>query len=309
MSDKHYDMLVFGDTCVDLLMSGSNVVPQFGQVEKLVDDYGLEMGGSCCIFASQAARLGMRVALLGKVGADAFGQLIIDQLKDSGVDTRYIQVDPTLKTGITLSLSHGHDRAMLTYMGSLCALKPSDVQDELLASTRHLHYGSLFLHTGLLPGWVEILARARSFGASISLDTNWDPAEQWDARLAEAFQYIDILMPNEQEARFISHKPTLPEAITDLRGRVPLLALKRGEMGARLYTSTHEFSASVEPARPGGDSVGAGDSFDAGFVTGWLNALPLQACLEIGCACGRGVAGDVGGVHGQPYRHQIPALS
>ena len=74
MSSKPFDLVVFGDTCVDLILKDADVVPEFGQVEKLVADYDLEMGGSCCIFAAQAAKLGLRVALVGRVGADAFGR-------------------------------------------------------------------------------------------------------------------------------------------------------------------------------------------------------------------------------------------
>ena len=58
--EKRYDIITFGDMCVDLIMSGGDIVPRFGQVEQLVEDYTLEMGGSTCIFACQAARLGLK---------------------------------------------------------------------------------------------------------------------------------------------------------------------------------------------------------------------------------------------------------
>ena len=73
---RKYDVVTFGDLCVDVVLSGRDVTPQFGQVEKLVDDYTVEMGGSCSIFACQAARLGLRVGILGRVGPDDFGRLI-----------------------------------------------------------------------------------------------------------------------------------------------------------------------------------------------------------------------------------------
>ena len=177
---KLYDIVVFGDTCVDLILRDDDIVPRFGQVEKIVAGYNLEMGGSCCIFAAQAAKLGLKVALLGWVGEDAFGQLIIDTLTSAGVDTQFIRSDSKLSTGITVHLVQADDRAMLTHPGSLNKLTVDDVTDEVLASARHLHYGSLYLQTGLLPHWVEILQRAKRLGLSVSLDTNWDPEENWN---------------------------------------------------------------------------------------------------------------------------------
>ena len=305
---KRYDIIVFGDTCVDLILRDEDVAPMFGQVEKTVAGYDLVMGGSCCIFAAQAAKLGMRVAILGRVGADYFGKLIVDALAEAGVDTRYIKVDGGLRTGVTVHLVQGDDRAMLTHMGSVKALTAADVDDEILASARHLHYGSLYLHTGLLPHWIEILQRAKRHGLTVSLDTNWDPNERWDHDLARAYPYIDVLLPNEQEAMHLSGQSTYGEAISDLRKRVPLLVVKRDIAGAVAWQGEAEFAQSVFEANEGGDGIGAGDSFDAGFLTGWLEGLSLANCLSIACHCGRAVAGGIGGLAGQPRKRDIMTL-
>ncbi len=305
---QQYDIIIFGDTCVDLIINGSDVVPQFGQVEKLVDNYTLELGGSCCIFAAQAAKLGLRVGVLGRVGDDAFGRLVIQRLQEAGADTQHMLVDPTLKTGLTIHLTQPNDRAMLTHLGSLNALTPADVDDSFLASARHLHYGSLFLHTGLLPQWGSILQRAKKLGLSISLDTNWDPDERWDSGLNEAFPLVDIFLPNEQEAIRIAHTSLLADAISTLREKVSILALKQGEDGACVYEAAQSSRCTVEPAPAGGDGIGAGDSFDAGFVAAWLRGLPVAQCLEVACMCGRSVAGHIGGFRGQPHAEDIPLL-
>ncbi len=307
-SRKPYDIIVFGDTCVDLILRDDDVAPQFGQVEKTVAGYDLVMGGSCCIFAAQAAKLGLRVAILGRVGADYFGKLIVDALAEAGVDTRYIDVKDDLRTGVTVHLVQGDDRAMLTHMGSLNALTAADVADEFLASARHLHYGSLYLQTRLLPHWVEILARAKQLGMTVSLDTNWDPAERWDHDLERAYPYIDVLLPNEQEAMYLSGMDSYGAAITNLRQRVPLLVVKRDIAGAVAWQGEREFAQSVFEANEGGDGIGAGDSFDAGFLAGWLNGLPLAGCLSLACECGRGVAGGVGGIAGQPVQSDFSVL-
>jgi sugar/nucleoside kinase (ribokinase family) len=299
-ADRPYDVITFGDLCVDIVMTGGDVVPQFGQVEKLVDDYLLEMGGSCSIFACQAARLGLRTAILGRVGDDDFGRLILRRLRQCGVDTRFVAVDPGLKTGMGVSLCQGDDRAILTYPGSLCALRPQDVGDDLLASARHLHHGSFFLQTGLRQAMPDIFRRARALGLTTSLDTNWDPDERWDSTLAQLLPLTGLFMPNEQEALLISRRASLVEAAAWLASRgIPLVAVKRGAAGACLYRQGELLECSVPPAS-GGDSIGAGDSFDAGFLAGWLRGLPFEQCLAIACQCGRSVAGAYGGLLGQP---------
>jgi sugar/nucleoside kinase (ribokinase family) len=297
---RPYDVITFGDMCVDLIVSGADVTPRFGQVEKLVEDYGVEMGGSSCLFACQAARLGLRVGILGRVGDDDFGRLIVHRLEECGVDTGYVIVDPALKTGLGIALCQNGDRAILTYMGSICALRPDDVSDEFLASARHLHHGSFFLHTGLRPAMPGIFRRAQELGLSTSLDTNWDPAERWNSTLRKVLPLADVFMPNEQEALQITGCAALEEAARQLRARgIPLVTVKRGPEGARAYGEQGMVECRVAPAA-GGDSIGAGDSFDAGFLAGWLRSLPLKQCLDIACYCGRSVAGAVGGLQGQP---------
>ena len=305
---RQYDVITFGDMCVDLIVSGDDVVPRFGQVEKLVDDYALDMGGSCCLFACQAAKLGLRVGILGRVGDDDFGRLIRCRLDECGVDTQHVIVDPKLKTGLGIALCRDDDRAILTYMGSICALEPADVSDALLASARHLHHGSFFLHTQLRPQIPGILRRARVLGLTVSLDTNWDPDERWNSTLREALPLADIVMPNEQEARHISGCDEWCEAVAWLHAcGVPIVTLKLGAQGARVHTAQETHACAVSPAT-GGDSIGAGDSFDAGLLAGWLRGLSLEQCLQIACRCGCSVAGAVGGLLGQPSWEDIDLL-
>ena len=317
---KMYDVIAFADSCVDLVLRDADIAPRFGQVEKTVAGYDLVMGGSCCIFATQAAKLGLRVALLGVVGADAFGEFMLDSLTATGVDTSLMRVDETLRTGLTLHLvktgrteqtdqtGQDMDRAMLTYPGSASALTAADISDELLAQAQHLHYGSLFLQTGLFPDWLQILRRAKKLGLTTSLDSNWDPADAWHIDLGQALNYVDVMLPNAQEAIKLCGVDTLAQATRYLRQCAPVLALKRGADGASAWANGVEYAQTVAAADPGGDGIGAGDSFDAGFLAGWLAGLTLQDCLSIACQCGRAVASRIGGEAGQPYRADLREL-
>lgn len=299
-ASRKYDVITFGDMCVDLIVSGPDVTPEFGQVEKLVEDYTLEMGGSCCIFACQAARLGLRTAILGKVGKDRFGELILNRLEESGVDTRFVTVDAALKTGLGIALCPPGDRAILTYMGTINVLQPGDVKEDFLASAGHLHHASYFLHTGLRPAVPDIFRQARRLGSTISLDTNWDPEEKWGPELRQLIPLVDVILPNEQEALRITGAADLDAAVEGLHWMgAPLAVVKRGDKGALVSDRQRSLTQSVQPADSGGDSIGAGDSFDAGFLAGWLRGCSIESSLAIACECGRSVASSVGGLHGQ----------
>ena len=147
---RDYDLLVVGELNPDLILKG-NVDPEFGQVEKLVDDFTVAPGGSSSIFAASAARMGLKVLYASRVGDDVFGHYMIDALQAIGIDTRYVSVDPEIKTGATVILSRGEDRAMLTYLGSLGVISQQDVDPAWFSRVRHLHVASPFLLTGLRP--------------------------------------------------------------------------------------------------------------------------------------------------------------
>jgi sugar/nucleoside kinase (ribokinase family) len=299
-SAYQYDILTVGDMCVDLIVSGDDVVPRFGQFEKLVGDYELEMGGSCNIFACQAAKLGLRVGVIGRVGDDDYGRLVLQRLVESGVDVQHVIVDPAVKTGLGIALCQGNDRAILTYPGSLNAVYPEQIDDSLLRSARHFHYGSFFLQTNLRTAIPAIFAQARAFGLSTSLDTNWDPEEKWNGTLRQTLLLTDVFFPNEQEAMLISRASTLDEALQVFQDMgVSMIAVKQGEYGALVDVKSVRHTCML-PVSSGGDSVGAGDSFDAGFLAGWLRGLPVSQCLRLACHCGREVVSRAGGIQGQP---------
>ena len=306
MTQSLFDIITVADACADMVVDLGDVLPQFGQVEQWVPDYMLEMGGSGCIFACQAAKLGLRVAILGRVGADPLGQLVRDRLAGAGVDTRYLWADPALKTGLTVHLGRaGGDRAMLTYGGALNAVYPADLDDAFLRSGRHLHLGAYYLQTNLLPAAPAVLRRAHALGLSVSLDTNWDPAERWEGGLDEALAHADLFFPNEREALAIAGAADLATAVETLGRRVPVLAVKLGREGALVRAGGRSVTVPVAPVEPL-DTIGAGDSFDAGFLAGWLAGLPLDRCAALGNACGRANSLQRGGLAGQPTLADLP---
>lgn len=300
------DVLVVGDLNPDLILRG-DVTPVFGQTEKFVDDATLALGSSAGIFACGAARLGLKVAFAGKVGDDEFGRFVIRELAARQVDTSGIVVDPSVKTGLGLGLSRGDDRAMLTYLGSIAALCYEDIDPALLARARHVHIGSYFLLTNLRPDVPKLFKTARSLGLTTSLDTNYDPAQWWNGGLQAVLTQTDIFLPNEIELRTITGRSEPEAGLAWLAERIPLVAVKLGPQGAIARRGPEIFqAASLSVAVV--DTTGAGDSFDAGFIYGYLAGWDIQQALRLGCVCGALSTQAAGGTAAQPTLEQALAV-
>jgi sugar/nucleoside kinase (ribokinase family) len=292
------DVLVLGEINVDLILWADEITPVFGQ-ERLVEDATLTLGSSSVIFACGAARLGLQVAFVGVVGDDEFGQFMLREIAARGVDVGPVIVDPAAKTGITVSLSTATDRALLTYSGSIAALTPEQVDRALFDRARHVHVGSYFLQAGLREGLPELLAQARKRGLTVSMDTGWDPVERWDDGLRETLAQIDVFMGNADETRAITGRANLEAALASLIEQVPVVAVKLGAKGA-IARREGETARAVPPPVQVVDTTGAGDSFDAGFICGYLRGWPLRRTLRLACACGALATRQAGGTVGQP---------
>jgi sugar/nucleoside kinase (ribokinase family) len=293
-----WDVLVAGEINPDLILSDPALEPRFGQEEVLVESAELTIGSSSAIFACGAARLGLRVGFIGVVGDDEFGRFMCDSLASARVDVSAVIVDKKQPTGLSVILSRGTDRAILTFLGAMCALQGRHITDSLLGKARHLHVGSLFLQTGLQGDVADLFRRARTLGLTTSLDTNWDPAGVWKG-VEEILPWTDVCMPNAQEAQALTRARDPVLALERLAEAVPCVAVKMGSEGAiaRRGTETARAAALTTALV---DTVGAGDSFDAGFLYGLLHHWPLDQSLRLGVACGSLSTRAAGGTAAQP---------
>lgn len=297
-----FDILVLGELNADLIMQG-DLEPAWAQAEKLIDDAIITLGSSSAIFACGAARLGLKVGFVGVIGDDLLGHYCRDTLAAAGVDTSAVVVDPVQRTGMTVILQRPDDRAMFTFLGTIAALTPALIDRSLLTNARHVHVGAYWLQKGLHAGLAGIFQVARQYGATTSLDTNWDPAQQWSG-LEQVLAETDMLLPNEAEAHAIAC--TLAGRAVDsaqvldlLASRVPTIAIKRGDAGAIAARHSQRASVTSLPVAVV-DAVGAGDSFDAGFVCASLHGWELERCLRLGVACGSLSTRAAGGTAAQP---------
>jgi sugar/nucleoside kinase (ribokinase family) len=298
-----FDILVAGEINPDLILSG-NVVPEFGQVEQLVDSADLTVGSSSAIFACGAARLGLKVAFVGVCGADIFGRFMLDELSHHAVDVSGVIVDPSQPTGLSVILipSGGEEaagnRAILTHLGTINCLRAEQVTRAMLQKARHLHIASYFLQTALQSGLPDLFRSAHALGLTASLDTNWDPSGTWRG-FEELLGLVDVFMPNQNEALVISGAATLEAALQILSRKCRVVAVKCGPEGALARQGDEAVRVAALPVQVV-DTVGAGDSFDAGFLFGWLKGWNLERTVTLAVACGSLSTRAAGGTSAQP---------
>lgn len=295
-----FDLLVIGDANPDVVVGPVAQPILFGQKERLVPSGSLVLGGSASIMACGAARLGLRVAFAGRVGDDAAGVFVRTALADRGVDVSALVTDPALPTPLTTILVSGDDRAILTSPGCLPNTAAEDVPRSLLRSVRHVHAGSFYLLPGLAAGLAGIFKQAKAAKATTSLDPNDDPAGKWDRMVLDPILRVtDYLLPNAVEALALTGHHSVVDAAGILARRGPLVVVKNGAEGALAHNGSKVITApalKVETV----DAIGAGDSFDAGWVAAVLNGMKPDRALTIAAACGSLSTRAAGGTAAQP---------
>lgn len=276
------DVLVVGDANPDLILAG-DAVPRFGQAEQLLDRADLVLGGSASIMACGLARLGVATGLAAVVGEDVFGHLVRDRLTARGVDISGVVVDPRTPTGLSVLLLADDDRAILTLLGTVPGLEAGHVLARVETSApQHVHVASYFLQPGLAAALPALLDQLRDLGVTISLDTNWDPAERWTG-LVEVLRRVDILLPNRAEVLAIACAlgvevgDDVPAAARALAAYGCRVVVKCGAEGALSIGPDGSSASAAGLAVDVVDTTGAGDSFDAGYVAALVGGVIDEA--------------------------------
>ena len=282
--DKPFDLAIAGELNLDLILYG---LPAVMETERdlVGTDFVSTLGSSSAIVAHNAAMLGLRVRFATLVGDDDFGRIALGRLQDAGVDLSGVRVDEATATGVTIVLPHGAERHSLSYLGCIAALTVDHLDLQALVQARHFHLSSLYLQTGLHRGLPDLLRHLKSAGLTLSLDTNDDPEDRWGEPLPAILPLIDVFLPSERELCRMAGGCALDEAVAAFGERVPTLVVKRGRNGCTVKTGgqvTDLPGVSVTPV----DTIGAGDSFDAGFLHAYLAGNEVLECARAGNIAG-----------------------
>ncbi len=281
-------LIVVGDIHVEISVP-PHEIPSAGGICS-VPPITLQVCGSAANTAITAARLGVSTAYSGTAGDDIFGQLIRDRLAEERVDISRLQVlsGRDSPTAVVLEGTRG-PRATMVHEGTHadCHLP------ELIfnAPCRVFHFAAPERMTAIWPRVAtEFIRRLKVARRTVSLDPFVAANPSNSKRLKQEYQHllelVDIVFPNEEEARLISGRRELKSVIRYFHERgVAIVVVKRGESGAVV-----SWEGRVVNARTNGvevvDSSGAGDNFVAGFLAGHLRGLDPVECARFGCALG-----------------------
>lgn len=278
-----FDIAAIGELNVDIILNGIESEPEIGK-EKFASDMTLTLGSSTAIFAANAASLGSKVCFVGMTGNDIFGNLVSEHLQAKGVDTGYLIRSGNVATGATIVMNYGEDRANLTYQGAMDVMGYDDMDLSVFENARHIHLSSLFMQTALLRDIDKVLAKAAENNITVSLDTQWDPVEKWEMDWKKVLPQVTVFLPNEKELMALTGTSDVEEAIAAVQPYIGnAMVVKMGSKGSMLVRKdgTRNFLPSFLNKEVV-DAIGAGDSFNSGFISAFVAGHSLEDCQRNG---------------------------
>ena len=281
-------VVCLGILVADVVAKPVDDVPERGKLG-IVEKIELHTGGCAGNTGAALKKLGIDVALIGKVGNDGFGDYLIKEMSQCGLNVQGIRKDSNVNTSCSLALVEDDgERRFIHCYGADGTFTEDDVDWDIIKGCKILHIaGSLLMPTFDGIQTARVLEKARSMGITISLDTAWDPKGKWLETIEPSLKYIDIFLPSIEEARMITGLDTAEE-IADffLKYGMKIVGLKMGSKGCFIKSSQNEIVELPIFNIDAVDATGAGDAFVAGFIMGVLNDWDMKRTAEFACAVG-----------------------
>ncbi|MCB1468756.1 MAG: sugar kinase [Rhizobiaceae bacterium] len=250
--------------------------------------------GAPAIFIDQAARFGQPCGMIGCVGADDFGSVNLDRLKQDGVDISGIAIDPEYATGSAFVRyrEDGSRDFVFNIKHSAAGLTSlTDAARALIDGSDHLHVmGTSLFSPEIVATTLEGIRLIKAKGGTVSFDPNVRPEMLGLPGLRQALETIflqcDLFLPSGQELYLFAKATTEAEAVAEiLQGGVTAIVVKNGSEGATYHdseTSIRQPAFKVDEVDP----TGAGDCFGATFVSCWLRGMAPADALRYAAASG-----------------------
>ena len=300
---KKWDVYVYGDVNIDLVVPGVESLPPFGS-EVDVPTMETFVGGGAALFTLGLAKLGLTPVFQGSIGKDMYGAYIRKLFCDLGVDDSLLLDSDTKKTGISISFTTQKDRCFLTYRGTNEGISLEHMDLAQLPYAKHVHvtgYEGLSNHAQYL----EVLTKIREMGnVTVSFDVGWDTTGVWYEGIYDLLPMIDVLFMNETECMHYTRCEDVEEGARKLAEKAGMAVIKLGKKGALAVKDGNVYRAPTYKVKVM-DTTGAGDSFNAGFVYGYLSGMDVEQSLKRGNGCGSLSASALGGNTGFPFREQL----
>lgn len=297
---KEIDVLIAGTPNIDLIVPPYDELPGPGE-EIRVDNMYVQCGGGVAITAIGLSRLEMKTMIYGAVHNDLFGEFILREMEKYGVQIETIPSEKS--TGISIALDVDKDRRFITYDGCVNEVSPKDIPKVLLEKARHTHLTNYRGRTDL-EEYLDFIEAAHRAGVTVSMDVGWDDTGDWDQCLFEITKKLDVFFINDKELMEYTRTKSFDAGIEKLTGYCSHAAVKMGASGSRLLTGGEVIYSNAYPVTPL-DTTGAGDSFNAGYLYGFLNGLSPEKCLKAANFCGSSSVQGYGGYKTVPNLKQI----
>lgn len=287
-----FDVTCLGILVADVVGKPIDLMPERGRLA-LVDRMELHAGGCAANTGIGLAKLGINTAIAGKVGADGFGDFLVNRFSAYGINTDGVVRDSLAATSATMVLVHGDgERSFLHYLGANAALKYEDINRDRMVDTKILHVAGALVMPGIDgEPMSRLLRQAKDAGVITALDTVWDATGAWMSRVAPSLPFVDYLLPSYEEARMLSGGLEKPDEIASflIDAGASTVGLKLGERGCYFRTRNGiSFHLPILPV-PAVDALGAGDAFVAGFlagvVRGWDAEQSARFATAVGACC------------------------
>jgi len=308
MSDQ-IEVLCAGIVVADHVCTPISHLPAAGELV-MADSMLLTSGGCAANAAVDLVKMGVRVAVVGRVGGDIFGRIVADLLKEHGLDVSSLQVTTGLDTSQTLIVNvSGQDRRFIHTFGANASFCAADIPIERLDQCQVLYLGGYLLMPRMVQEeLVPVFARARKQGVKTVLDVATPGPANYLPRLEKLLPHVDVFLPNNHEAELIcGDKDPLRQAEFFHRMGVDTAVITLGGEGAILVQDGRRLRAGVYPIDYL-DGSGGGDAFDAGFIYGLLHHLDAADCLRIASALGASCVRAIGTTPGVFTRPQCEAF-
>jgi sugar/nucleoside kinase (ribokinase family) len=297
-----YDLLIAGRPSIDVMFSGVHEWPALGRD---VESEGLGMcAGTSFNTPAAANRIGLRVAYVATVGSDVWSRMIRDEFDTERLPTDFLEVEDRPLPGVSVALNLDGDRGFVTHWGSGDAydarLRARALEIATEVEARHLH--------AYVDESPELEALARRRGMTVSLDAWGGPWWSSPRPLADLLAVADVVFANQTEAAAMTGEDDAERALERLADHCGCVVITRGAGGAIGLADGQVRAVPADPVEIV-DTTGAGDSFNAGFLAGWLGGLPLEESLTLGVICGSRAVGDYGGYRGCPRHPELRAIA
>ncbi len=304
MRTEGKEISIIGAAILDVL-AGPVREELFWQGTQPMEFITLSFGDDAQNEAAALAKMGKRVELISKVGDDKAGTRVLEYLKDHGIQTGSVRVEPGLETGINIVLidKTGERHFLTNPKGSLRTLTEKDVEPYLDAAADIVSFASMFVSSLLdIPAMERIFRRIKSRTGRILLADLTTPKQgERLVDLNHLLPYIDYLLPNETEIEKLTGESD-PDRNAErmIQSGVSCAVIKRGKNGCLIRTKQERYLIPAYPIAHPVDTTGAGDCFAAGFLWALSQDMPLQECGRFACAaasCSVECAGAVEGIH------------